>query len=458
MDIIKQLEKLGYKTISGTYYSHIKEWRDWYKGHADFHNYKVDNGIKKIAKIRKSLGMAKKISEDKADLLLNEKVEINLAKETEQEYLDSVLDDNNFWVRGNQLVELSQALGTGAIVEYLDKGNTKLDFIPADCIFPLSWDNGTITECAFASKYIDKSGKYIYINLHTIENNQYVVRNYGFDEDEKQIEIDGVEPEWFTGSLIPMFQILTPNMVNNIDENIPMGISVFANSLPVLEGIDLVYDSYDNEFQLGKKRIFVDSQLIKVDYAAGNTAPVFDSNDTTFYGFPMGGEDGKNKPIQESNMQLRTDEHETALQSRLNMLSSKCGFGQNYYQFDHSGVKTATEVVSENSQMFRRLKKDEILLEKVLTDMVRAILYLGGKDFGTEINIAFDDSVIEDTEAISKRAMLELQSGIIDNVLYYQRVYGYTEEQALKLDADIKSRTPKEADMNFFAGGDGGDE
>ena len=37
---------------------------------------------------------------------------------------------------------------------------------------------------------------------------------------------------------------------------------------------------------------------------------------------------------------------------------------------------TATQVISENTQLFRTIKKHEILLEKNLIDMVASIAYL----------------------------------------------------------------------------------
>lgn len=453
MDIIKILNKLGYSTVPSDFYSHIALWREWYKGKAKFHNYKVYNGIQMVKQERQSLGMAKKVSEDKADLLLNEKVAITVS-EGIQGTLDSVLDENNFKVKGNQLIELSQALGTGAFVEYLEGEEIKIDYVQGDCIFPLTWTNGKITECAFASEYQEGGEKRVYLNIHVKGNNQYIVYNKMFNDDGKEIPLEeGFLPIWVTGSTTPLFQIITPNIVNNIDTNCPMGISVFANSIDLLEGIDLVYDSYDNEFRLGKKRIFVDSTMVKVNVETGSQQPAFDTNDTTFYSFPFdsGSKDSKNKAIEESDLTIRAEEHEKGLNTRLNLLSAKCGFGQNHYSFENGQLKTATEVVSENSQLFRSIKKDELILQKALTDMVKAILFLLNKQTD-DISISFDDSIIEDTEAIAQRALLEKNSGLIDSIMYYQKVYGLTEEQAIKLDKKIQDRKPKQEVSNFFEG------
>lgn len=75
--------------------------------------------------------------------------------------------DNNFRVRGNQLVEQTFALGTGAFAEYKDAdGKVIVDFIRADMIYPLSWDNGDITECAFGSTRVLDGKEAVYLQIH----------------------------------------------------------------------------------------------------------------------------------------------------------------------------------------------------------------------------------------------------------------------------------------------------
>ncbi len=455
MEIRKLLEKLGHKNLlSSDWYSNIEKWLNWYGGKAKFHDYTVYNGQQFVPCTRKTLGMAKKVSEDKADLLLNEKVEIAVAGGAElQKYLDAVLDDNNFWVRGNQLVELANALGTGAFVEFKENDVVRIDYIPASCVWPLSWRNGNITECAFASRLSSGDDEQTYVNRHLIENGKYVVYNDLFDKQGAPLALPaGVLPQWSTGSATPLYQIITPNIANNIDIANPMGISVYANSIDDLQMIDLAYDSFFNEFKLGKKRIFVDDTMLKPTPVSGELVPIFDTNDTVFYGIPR--VDGDKKPITESNMDLRVDDHIKGIQTALDVLSEKCGFGKGYYKFDGDNVTTATQVISQNSKLFRRVQKDEIILDKALTDMVRAVLFLGGKSPDAEVSINFDDSIIEDTEAKANRAMREQSAGIIDDVEYFMITRNLDEKSAQELVDKIAARKPEPPPTpDLFGGG-----
>lgn len=191
-----------------------------------------------------------------------------------------------------------------------------------------------------------------------------------------------------------MFQIVTPNIVNSVNLDNPMGISVFANAVDVLKGVDLVYDSYQNEFRLGKKRIVVPVGMAQLNSSDTGFAPVFDDNDTEFYAFT----DKNITDLKEINMEIRAAEHTEGLKQNLNLLSDLCGLGSERYTYDRGGVKTATEVISEESALYQNLKKHEIILNRAICDLVRAVLFLDGKDTrGLAVKVDFDDSIIHDT-------------------------------------------------------------
>ena len=150
MKTIQQyLQDGGYNTVTDDTFSHIDEWLEWYQGEVEkFNKYKVFNGLKITECTRISLGMAKKVCEDWANLILNEKVSIKAGSYDKR--LQEILKMNNFRVRGNQLIELAFALGTGAFVEYLAGDAIVIDYVRADMIYPLSWDNGDIRSALLA--------------------------------------------------------------------------------------------------------------------------------------------------------------------------------------------------------------------------------------------------------------------------------------------------------------------
>ena len=430
----KFLKDLGYTPIPDGLMMPIELWKSWYEGKVEsFHQYRQYNGKRVLRRTRKSLSMAKRVCEDWADLLLNEKLDIVLSSDKAQKAIEKVFYENNFKVSANRLVELAFALGTGAFVEHKTKDGVLIDYVKADMIYPLSFSNGQIRECAFASRMMIYGEMHTYLNIHVLDAGEYVVLNKLICErTKKSVPLpDGVSEKFYTKSDIPLFQIISPNIANNIALDSPLGISVFANAIDVLEGIDLVYDSYQNEYRLGKKRIVVPLSMAKIEMEQqGEILPVFDDNDTEFYAFS--GADPDSFQINEINMEIRSDAHEVGLQRNIDLLSDLCGFGSGKYNYQTGRVKTATQIVSEQSDLFRNLKKHELLLEQVIKNLVYAVLLLLGEDTDVEIYVNFDDSIIEDTETISQRALAEKQSDIIDAAEYISRVYKLPRDVAEK--------------------------
>lgn len=463
--IVQKLTELGYTTIPEAFYSKVAEWKSWYQGNVKgFHSYRVRNGESVVKCKRYSLGMGKKLCEDWANLLMNEKVQITLEGQREQEFVDRIRTENNFTVRVNEMQEMKSALGTVAYIprvigqEVSESGEIvpgnasgiAIDYVTIENIYPLAWSNGYISECAFSS-VVTRGGKdYAYLQIHKKgADGLYIIENriYRYDNellsDEQLANVAGFEripPVVHTGSDRRQFVIDRPNIANNYNYLLPTGISVYANAIDVMQGVDIAYDSYVNEFVLGKKRIMVKPSASK--YLDGE--PVFDPSDVVFYVLPEDVSDSA--AITPIDMALRTAEHNTGIQDQLNILSSKCGFGETYYRFDGGSVATATQVISENSTLFRTIKKHEIILEQVLDELCRVILRLGnaamglGLDENVEISIDFDDSIIEDDTTNFSRDMQMLSAGIMNDWEFRAKWMNEDEETA-------KAALPKAEDM-----------
>ncbi len=437
----------GYSTVDAGYYERIREWDAWYRGDVgNFHHYKVYNGQHHLKCRRDSLNMAKRVCEDWANLLMNERIQITLGGENgaerEQAFFDEVARENNFWTMANEMQEYKAAYGTVAYLPYADGvtlhpvtgepmggGDIRINYVTAENIFPLRWENGIITECAFAGQHFigargtTQAKEYLHLQRHVLEDGWYVIYNDLFSVSNGQLErvamtsvpgFEGMVERIDTHSPEKQFVIDRLAIANNVDKTCPLGVSVFANAIGTLRGIDLIYDSYNNEFILGKKRIMATASAL---HEESTGAPVFDPYDVVFYALPGGMSDESS--IHEIDMKLRAQEHEIALQNRLTLLSEACGFGEKRYRFDSGSVATATQIISENSQLFRTLQKHEKLLEASLKKLVRAVLRIGRDtlrlpvDPDVEITIDFDDSIIEDKQSEFARDWQMLGGGIL---------------------------------------------
>lgn len=439
-DVGSWLARRGYAAQDTETRSRIPLWAAWYQGYVkEFHKYNYYNGMQYLDAQKKSLSMAKYVCEDWANLLLNERVQISV-DEGWQERLQELLIDRKWWLNANRLVEQAFALGTGAFVEYRGADDEpQIDYYRADMIFPLSWNSKKVTECAFASVCTIERKKAVYVMLHLLDGRQYVIENHWFDyESGGELEApEGMLPIVLTGSEVPLFQLIRPNIINGADMDSQMGMSVFGYSLDVLAALDETYDSLNNEFMLGRKRVMLPMSMAKIQMMNevdkdGNPImrPVFDHNDAVFYAYETtNADDQANKPV-ELNMELRVEEHKAALLTHLAMLGKKVGTGCDRYTWDKDGgLKTATEVVSDKSDLYQNMRKHELVLEDAIIGMVRALAFLDGVEL-EEVKINFDDSIIQDSQSELDNAVLKLTNGLISHKSIMTDVFDMTEDEA----------------------------
>ena len=453
------------KNVMQTY---IDQWKSWYKGNVkDFHNYFIYNGKRKVNQKRFTMNMAKEISEDWSDILWSEKCEISMADENSQKQFNELINNLDLYSLINQSIEKSGALGTeSAVVSvydliqnedgmYLDVSNakTRVDLVDIDWIYPLSWNNKEITECAFGSVEYIKGIRYVILSVHKIgDNGNYHIYNHLFRDTNGNLteitEQDDVMKDFDTKSNVKWFSIFKPLLTNNLFNNSPFGIPHYANAIDNLKAVDLSFDALKTEINNGKRRTFVRADMLS--YEDGTQRMVFDDNDTSIYVLPKGAT--KDDLIQSDSDDLRTNKQIETLNTNLNILGNKVGFGENHYHFDGQTLSTATAVVSSNSKLFRRKKKLEVGYESSIYDLVKAICY-ASSEFGTynintdDMVIQFDDSIIEDKEAESNRALREVNAGFISKVEYRETIFGETKEIAEQAIAEINEESPSIDDL-----------
>ena len=459
---------------------YIDEWKSWYKGNVkSFHNYFIYNGKRKVNTHRFTMNMAKEISEDWSDILWSEKCKISLKSEKAQKAFDELIDDLDLYTVINQSIEKSGALGTaGTVVSvydiisnedgmYLDVSDakTRVDIVDIDWIYPLSWNNKEITECAFGSVEYIKGEKYVVLSVHKkADNGNYHIYNHLFKETNNLLteikeENETTLQDFDTKSDKKWFAIFKPLLTNNLFDNSPFGIPHYANAIDNLKTVDITFDALKTEIKDGKRRTFARAEMF--NYDEGQQRMVFDPEDTSIYQLPKGAT--KDDLIQSETDDLRTDKQISALNTALNILGSKVGFGENHYHFDGTNLSTATAVVSSNSKLFRRKKKLEIGYESAIYDLVEAVCY-ASSEFGKynidteDMVVQFDDSIIEDKETEANRGMREVSAGLISKVEYRMKVFGETEEIAKKKIEEINEENPDVDDLLGTKSEKGGEE
>jgi A118 family predicted phage portal protein len=477
----KDLQKLfidrGFNPVFGTIYQQQEIWVQWYRGNVDnFHEIEKKNAEGRLISIKKpSLQMAKKVGEDWASLLFNEKVSLTISgNDKAQAVLDNVLKHNNFYDEMPNFIELTAApYGTGVIVEYQLENETKLNYLFGDRVFVIDYDNTTPKAIAVVQQFQRNKRKYNHIMYHTFKNNIYRVKHEMYSSsdqarglgspdtlsvlfEEKELkkmrhtykdgETEVVEYYKEFETDIPHFQVFKLAISNNYDVKSPLGISCYANAIGTLENIDEKYYSSRMDSINSRKKVFVDEAATKIGKTkdeAGNIrlTKYFDQDETQFQVLKGLSGGGDKKAVEIYAPMYDSAQHDNAIQMELNYLSSKVGLGTNYYSYSDGAVGYQNEmnVIASNSDTFRNRQKNLNRLKTLLINMMKAIMYLE-KDNGNyngeldlEYNVQFDDDIMIDDATVIKQYREDAKDGLITVEAYLMKAYKITEEEAKEI-------------------------
>ncbi len=473
MGLIKGIKRLAdHKDIqiNEDFYKYIGNWKALYKGYfSEWHDirYTTIAGPKK--RRMASLNMPKVVSQELATLIFNERCEINISDKTLSGKIHDVFKNNNFVKKFQDYLEYQFAMGGMVIKPYVEDEKLKLSYVTADCFIPISWDHITIREAVFLNEFSKKGKKYNHLEWHLWDRATYIIRNEVYENNTgeelgvkvplKQFFPNLEEEIRISNYKRPGFVYFKPNIANNLDTTSPLGISIFANALDTLHSLDIAFDSYQREFKLGKKRILVPDTAIQtvIDPLTGQMHRYFDAEDEVYQAMALGDMDA-NK-IADISTTLRVEEHISAINSLLNVLAMQIGFSSGAFTFDGQGVKTATEVVSENSKTFRTKQSHENLIEAGIQELVECIIQVAelyqlfNRPEGEyEVTVAFDDSIAEDQKAeIAKQVQL-VTNQLTSKKKAIMKIHGFSEEEAEQLLKEIaeENATATVEAIDFF--------
>lgn len=457
--------------ISADYYNHVEEWRQWWAGYVkSFHHFRetMDTGKKKDRDLY-SMKMAKKMCEDWAACLLNEKTQIVIKDKASSEFLQGpeaeqdtggVFGNISFWNEANSLVEKAFYSGTGAFVMKLDgilagedgavltspEARIRMEYLPAMCIFPITVHYHQITEVAFASESTVRGKNHVYVEIHTLENGLYVIQNKYFKSESGRLVPDalpdGVAERINTGSPYPFFSIIRPNTVNPYDNNLGLGCAVFSQAIDNLKGVDIAYNNFNRDLWLGGKKVFYNRELTKTVGVDADGKPIYIAPDDMLQQLfvSVGDEFGDdNKLVHEFNPDLRVTDNRDAVQAQLDYLSFKCGMGTRHYQFNNnmgSTQVTATQYTGEKQELKQNAAKHGIVIEQALQQIVRAILWAGKNILGQPVNpetpvtVVFSDGYIVSEDEKKADDRQDILNGVMQRWEYRVKWYGEDEATA----------------------------
>ena len=353
---------------------------------------------------------------------------------------------------------------------YFDGKTIKVAFIQAPVFLPLQSNMQDVSSAAIITKTVKSQGKtntyYTLVEFHEWNNEDLTITNELY----KSTNSETIGSQVLLGELYenleenivikglsrPLFTYLKTPGMNNKDINSPLGLSIFDNAKTTIDFINRTYDEFMWEIKMGQRRVAVPDGLTNMTFQHGKdnkfvTKRRFETDQNVFV--QIGGNIDDNK-IVDLTTPIRADDYIKAINKGLAMFEMQVGVSGGMFSFDGKTMRTATEVVSENSDTFQLRNSIVSLVEHSIKELVVSICELG-KAHGIyhgeipkleDISVNLDDGVFTDRNAELDYWVKALASGIVSKQYAISKVLGVTDEEASKMLNEINEEVQPNLD------------
>lgn len=351
--------------------------------------------------------------------------------------LDDMLTNDRFNKNFERYLESCLALGGLAMRPYIDGDKVRVAFIQAPVFFPLESNTQDVSSAAILTKTIKSEGRknvyYTLVEFHewvtadgqetgsTNDKKYYRITNELYRSDVNDVlgqrvnlsELDkykNLEPVTVFENLSrPLFTYLKTPGMNNKDINSPLGLSIFDNAKTTIDFINRSYDEFMWEVRMGQRRVIVPEHLTQRQYQRPDGTidfrPRFDVEQNVY--MQIGGSSMDAGGITDLTSPIRANDYILAISEGLKLFEMQIGVSSGMFTFDGQGMKTATEIVSENSDTYQMRSSIVALVEQSIKELCVSMCELG-KAVGVysgeipeldDISVNLDDGVFTDRHA-----------------------------------------------------------
>ncbi|SES18352.1 phage portal protein [Streptococcus gallolyticus] len=470
--------------VSQEEYSRIQHNLTYYQSKFNDVEYINSDGDVKRRKLN-HLPIARTAAKKIASLVYNEQAEITVDNKKVNEFLTQTLDNDRFNKNFERYLESALALGGLAMRPYVDGDNIRVAFVQAPVFLPLQSNTQDVSSAAILTKTIKSEGRknvyYTLVEFHewvtadgseqgsTKDKSYYRITNELYKSDVsdtlgQHVNLSELYPDLEPVTLLkdlsrPLFTYLKTPGMNNKDINSPLGLSIFDNAKTTIDFINRTYDEFMWEVKMGQRRVLVPEQMTQLKVQNEDGTITFKrrfETDQNVY-MQLGGGDMDANSVKDLTTPIRSNDYITAISEGLKLFEMQIGVSAGMFTFDGRSMKTATEVVSENSDTYQMRNSIAALVEQSIKELCVSICELGkavGLYFGEipelkDISVNLDDGVFTDRKAELTYWMQMVTAGFAPQRLGIQKTLNVTEEEAREYLAEINGDLPPENDADL---------
>lgn len=336
-----------------------------------------------------------------------------------------------------------------------DNGKIKITVVQADKYIPFKFDDtGELLGAIFIDQIVRGTTVYTRLEYNELINNTMYIKNIAYKGQingvvlaqkinlnsvekwkslEENSQIDGIDR--LIGGFFSM------KNANNIDNDSPLGSSLFANAIGTLEEIDRQFSRTLWEFEGSELAIEASSDLFRKDKKGKQQLP---KGKERLYRMLESSEESWNV----FSPEIRDTSLFNGLNELLRQAESEMSLSFGILSKLDQVALTATEIKSSKQNYYVTVSDIQKAMQTALEDLVYGIyvlckLYNIPVATNYEMSFDWDDSIIVDKDALQKQAQLELNQGIIDKIQYFIVTRDWSEEEAIAFIKKMEKRSPK---------------
>lgn len=347
-----------------------------------------------------------------------------------------------------QYVEYGCAKGGLVFKPYVTEQGISIQYIQADSFFPISFDSsGNITRCVFVEQI--RKGQLIYTRLedHELRQNTLTITNHAYRSTVdsilgSEISVQSV-PEWnklkyevvFSNVKKVPFGYFKVPMANADDSNSPLGCSVYARALELIQEADHRYSQISWEYEAKEAAVHIAEGMLKDDPNNKNRK-LLPAHKERLYR-PLQYDSGvREKPFLDVfSPEIRSEPLFKGFNEQLRLIEFNCCLAYGTLSDPQNVDRTAEEIKASKQRSYTLVSDTQMALQNALVDLIDAMdfycsIYGLCPQGKYDVSFTWDDSIVVDAEKERLQDMQEVREGLMPKWKYKVKWQGLSEEQA----------------------------
>lgn len=325
--------------------------------------------------------------------------------------------------------EYGFACGGMVLKPYPKDGGLVTECVRAECFTPLEYGaDGEITAAEFREYRQYGGRRYCRVERHSLEMGSYRITNHVYDQGGREVGLSLV-PAWqdmagevaLEGIDRPLFVYFRTSMANSVDQESPLGVSVYAGAVELISQAEEQWERIQWEYKGGE--LAVDASEDLFEHRRDGSVILPEGSERLFRAHDIDlGQSGGNF-LTVFSPALRDQSLFNGFNNIVRRIEFNCGLAYGTISDPNNVERTAQEIRSGKQRSYAAVRDLQRSLEQALEDLCRVMdIWATLEDLcpqgDWEVKFCWGDSIVVDSETLREQERKDVELGIMTKEEY----------------------------------------